>query len=67
MPMDGRVPLDVMQSVIDEMRQLGELTEPIEPEDLLVDRFMEAAFAELCARPSLQPIVTKVLGVLGGS
>lgn len=65
MPLDGKVDPKELGSVIDEMVLLGELTEKVEPEDVLRGELMDRAFAELCQRPSLQPTVAKVREVVG--
>jgi len=62
MPLDGLVDLGELRSVIEEMRDLGELTLPLEPQNVLRGEPMAGAFAELSARPSLQPTIGKMRG-----
>lgn len=64
MPLDGRVDPNELRSVIEEMRLLGELTQTVEPEEVLRGELVERAFTELCQRPSLQPTVVRVQEVV---
>lgn len=63
-PLDGRVDPDQLQFVVDEMQLLGELTEPVNPADVLRGELMAEGFAELCERQSLQPTINKIRAVL---
>jgi ABC-type nitrate/sulfonate/bicarbonate transport system substrate-binding protein len=65
MPLDGLVDPGELRSVMDEMRDLGELTLPLAAEDVLRGDHMAGAFAELNARPSLQPILAKMRAAVG--
>jgi len=60
MPLDGAVDADQLDLVIEEMRDLGELTVPLAARDVLRGDIMASAFAELSARPALQTAMSKV-------
>lgn len=64
MPLDGRVDAKGLRAAIEEMQLLGELTEPLEPEDFVRAEFMEHGFTELCQRASLKSEVARILEVV---
>ncbi len=60
MPIDGQVDADQLASVIEEMQLVGELKQPLKPEDVLRTTFIERAYADLCERPALKEQAARI-------
>jgi ABC-type nitrate/sulfonate/bicarbonate transport system substrate-binding protein len=64
MPLDGLVDADELGAVIEEMRDLGELTAPLTVNDVLRGELMAAAFEELSHRPELRSTIETIRDVV---